>query len=174
MNRGKKIVVLAHCILNQNSVVLSCGKNMSDFLPFVKDCLEKNIGILQLPCPEFQLYGLKRWGHVKDQFEHQGFTSKSYEILASIVSQIIDYLDNGYEILKVYGIKCSPSCGIEKTCRGDLAGETSCYKSIDDINNRVRIVDESGIFMEIFKKMLEEKGIHLTFEDIDDWEQHVD
>lgn len=174
MERGKRLVVVSHCILNQNTVVKPYGKDMTEFLPFVKECFDKNIGIIQLPCPEFQLYGPRRWGHVKDQFEHQGFIEESKKMLEPIVNQIIDYKRNGYEVLKVYGIKYSPSCGVKKTCRSNWSGETSCYKDLDDIQSRVKLVNESGIFIEIFKEMLKEKNIELIFEDIDDWGGLVD
>ena len=73
MNRSKKIAVLSHCILNQNAVVKGEYKDMNVFLPFVKKLFEDNIGILQLPCPETECYGLKRWGHVKEQFDNTGY-----------------------------------------------------------------------------------------------------
>lgn len=174
MNRGKKIVIISHCILNQNSVVELYGKNSLDFFPFVKSCFEKNIGIIQLPCPEFQIYGAKRWGHVKDQFEHGFFKERCKELLAPIVLQIEDYILNNYKIEGVYGIKCSPSCGVSKTCRGDWSGEASSYKDLEGIKNRVKIVDESGVFMDIFKSLLKEKKINLKFLDIDDWSELLD
>ena len=61
MNRSKKLAILSHCILNQNSVVKGEYKDINTFLPFVKNLFENNIGILQLPCPETEYYGLKRW-----------------------------------------------------------------------------------------------------------------
>lgn len=169
MNRQKKIIVLAHCILNQNSVVFPCAKNMMNYFPFIENCFKNNIGIIQLPCPEIQLYGVNRWGHVKNQFENQGFISLCKTILEPIIAQIIDYSKNGYVIAGVYGIKCSPSCGVNKTCRGDLKGEISSFKNIEDIKDKIKIVDESGLFIEIFKKMLIKKNIILKFADIEDW-----
>lgn len=72
MNRSKKIAIISHCIINQNSVVKGEYKDINIFFPFIKKLFEENIGILQLPCPETECYGLRRWGHVKEQFDNCG------------------------------------------------------------------------------------------------------
>lgn len=168
MERSKKIVILAHCILNQNSVVIPYAREMKVFKPFIEICFDENIGILQLPCPEKSLYGLKRWGHVKDQFEHPGFINPAKESLKRFIDEIKEYIANGYEILGVYGIKGSPSCGVSLTCRGDWCGEASNYKDLEDIKSRVSMVEEMGIYMELFKQLLEENKIFIEFIDIED------
>ena len=81
MNRGKKIILVAHCIFNQNSVVKPYAKNQKVFLDFIKDNLLDNCGFIQLPCPEQKILGLKRWGHVKDQFEYPHFIEESKKML---------------------------------------------------------------------------------------------
>lgn len=169
MNRGKKVIVLAHCILNQNSVVYPYGRNMEEFKKFIMEALDKNIGIVQLPCPELKAYGLKRWGHVKDQFEYREMEDIIKKLLKPYVDEIINYKNNGYEIEGIYGIKGSPSCGISLTCRGNWSGEASSYESIEDIKSRVKMVEEKGIFMEIFEKLLFENNIEIKFLDVEDW-----
>lgn len=168
MNRSKKIIILAHCILNQNSVVLPYAREMKVFNAFISKCLNDNIGIIQLPCPELKIYGIKRWGHVKDQFEHPGFKDFCKEELGKIVDQLKHYQDNGYKLLGVYGIKGSPSCGVNLTCRGNWCGEASNYENIEDISSRVKMVEESGIYMEIFREILINKNLELKFYDIED------
>ena len=79
MQRGKKIILLSHCILNVNPKVEglepyeSLVKELTDYL------YENKVGIIQLPCPEMAIYGIKRWGHVKDQFNYS-FFKKSCEM----------------------------------------------------------------------------------------------
>lgn len=174
MNRGKKIIILSHCILNQNCVVKPYAKNQEEFFKFIGNFLLNNYGFIQLPCPEFIILGLKRWGHVKDQLEYPNFKLECKKLLYSIVDQIDIYLKNGYEIKGIYGIKGSPSCGVNKTCRGNWEGEASCYKDLEDIINRVHLVSEKGIFMEILEELLKEKNIKLSFYDIDDWSEKID
>lgn len=169
MNRSKKIAIISHCIINQNSVVKGEYKDINIFFPFIKKLFEENIGILQLPCPETEYYGLRRWGHVKEQFDNCGYRKYVEKIVNSFVDIIKEYINNGYEIVGIYGIAGSPSCGVNLTCSANWEGEISLYKDKEDIVSRVKMINESGIFMEIFKSVLDKNKINIPFYDIDDF-----
>lgn len=169
MNRIKKIAIISHCIINQNSVVKGEYKDMNIFFPFIKKLFEENIGILQLPCPETECYGLRRWGHVKEQFDNCGYRKYVEKIVNSFVDIIKEYINNGYEIVGIYGIAGSPSCGVNLTCSANWEGEISSYKDKEDIISRVKMINESGIFMEMFKSILDKNKINIPFYDIDDF-----
>ena len=164
MYRSKKIVLVSHCILNQNSVVHPCGRNMSNFKKLLTKIIGNNIGIIQLPCPEISLYGVKRWGHVKDQFNTPHFKKQSKKLIENIIDNVIDYKNNGYEILGVIGIKGSPSCGVTVTCLGNWYGEVGGW----DMKNKLETLEEGkepGVFMEILKESLIETGTDVEFYD---------
>lgn len=169
MNRSKKIAIISHCIINQNSVVKGEYKDMNIFFPFIKKLFEENIGILQLPCPETECYGLRRWGHVKEQFDNCGYRKYVEKIVNSFVDIIKEYINNGYEIVGIYGIAGSPSCGVNLTCSANWEGEISSYKDKEDIVSRIKMINESGIFMEIFKSVLDKNKINIPFYDVDDF-----
>lgn len=169
MNRSKKIAIISHCIINQNSVVKGEYKDINIFFPFIKKLFEENIGILQLPCPETECYGLRRWGHVKEQFDNCGYRKYVEKIVNSFVDIIKEYINNGYEIVGIYGISGSPSCGVNLTCSANWEGEISLYKDKEDIVSRVKMINESGIFMEIFKSVLDKNKINIPFYDVDDF-----
>ena len=169
MNRSKKIAIISHCIINQNSVVKGEYKNMNIFFPFIKKLFENNIGILQLPCPETDCYGLRRWGHVKEQFDNCGYRQYIEKVINSFLEIMKEYLNNGYEIIGIYGIAGSPSCGVNLTCSANWEGEISSYKDKEDIISRVKMINESGIFMEMFKSILDKNKINIPFYDIDDF-----
>lgn len=169
MNRSKKIAIISHCIINQNSVVKGEYKDMNIFFPFIKKLFEENIGILQLPCPETECYGLRRWGHVKEQFDNCGYRKYVEKIVNSFVDIIKEYINNEYEIVGIYGIAGSPSCGVNLTCSANWEGEISLYKDKEDIVSRVKMINESGIFMEIFKSVLDKNKINIPFYDVDDF-----
>ena len=171
MNRGKKIVLVSHCILNQNSVVKPYGRKTEDFKDILMRLIEENIGIIQLPCPEISLYGLKRWGHVKDQFETPHFRKQSKLLIENILDNIIEYKSNGYEILGVIGIKGSPSCGITTTCRGDWNGSLG-RGDIEEKLKSLRNVNEAGVFMEILKDSL--VGIDVEVDFYDDFDKFIE
>lgn len=169
MNRSKKIAIISHCIINQNSVVKGEYKDMNIFFPFIKKLFEENIGILQLPCPETECYGLRRWGYVKEQFDNCGYRKYVEKIINSFVDIIKEYINNEYEIVGIYGIAGSPSCGVNLTCSANWEGEISLYKDKEDIVSRVKMINESGIFMEIFKSVLDKNKINIPFYDVDDF-----
>lgn len=169
MNRSKKIAIISHCIINQNSVVKGEYKDMNIFFPFIKKLFEENIGILQLPCPETECYGLRRWGHVKEQFDNCGYRKYLEKIVNSFVDIIKEYINNEYEIVGIYGIAGSPSCGVNLTCSANWEGEISLYKDKEDIVSRVKMINESGIFMEIFKSVLDKNKINIPFYDVDNF-----
>lgn len=169
MNRSKKIAIISHCIINQNSVVKGEYKDINIFFPFIKKLFEENIGILQLPCPETEYYGLRRWGHVKEQFDNCGYRKYLEKIVNSFVDIIKEYINNEYEIVGIYGIAGSPSCGVNLTCSANWEGEISLYKDKEDIVSRIKMINESGIFMEIFKSVLDKNKINIPFYDVDDF-----
>ena len=164
MQRGKKIILLSHCILNVNAKVEgfepyeSLVKELTDYL------YENKVGIIQLPCPEMAIYGIKRWGHVKDQFNYN-FFKKSCEIfLESTVNQLESYLGAGYHIVGCIGVDGSPSCGVNLTCKSsEWKGEMSMKPELSSILADVSMVEEKGIFMEVLEKMLIENNIDIPF-----------
>jgi len=58
--RSKKIIVIAHCLLNQNSISDGTADFPSQFDKVINLLIENKIGIIQLPCPELICLGLSR------------------------------------------------------------------------------------------------------------------
>ena len=73
----QKILFVSHCILNTAAKVVRYGdtgkKEEESRLEFVVKTVEQGIQLVQLPCPEFTLYGPGRWGHTKEQFDNPFF-----------------------------------------------------------------------------------------------------
>lgn len=154
--RSKKIVLVSHCILNQNSISDGTADFPGTNASIVKQLMESNVGIIQLPCPELFCLGLDRGdihGGERDvvventRIRHQLESERSTEIIDRLVDQVIfqikEYLKNGFSILGVIGINRSPSCGVQTTSR-----------------NNHEVIGE-GVFMERLKQELEKNGIHL-------------
>lgn len=171
MKRNKKIILICHCIINSNSKVEGLSQYGGIFKEFVNLIAEKDIGIIQLPCPEMIVYGIKRWGHVKEQFDTLFYREQCREMLRPIVQQTKSYIDAGYEILGVVGIDGSPSCGVNHTCSGEFRGEISNNDELESILETLKEVKGSGVFMEELKSYLEEVGIKIPFTAIN--ENHV-
>ena len=49
--KSKKLVLIAHCVINQNSVIEGWARAKGAF-PIAKLLLDESVGIIPLPCPE--------------------------------------------------------------------------------------------------------------------------
>ena len=81
--------------------------------PLVKEILERGIGIIQLPCPEFLCLGSNRPSMNKAEYEGtEGYTEHCRKILEPVFLQLEEYQKNDYSYLGVLGIQESPSCSL--------------------------------------------------------------
>jgi len=113
--RSKRLMLLAHCILNQNAVVQPLARTAGALAGIVQACLEAGVGLLQLPCPEFTARGPER-----AQADRRGYDTPEYRahcraLLELIRTQVKAYQQAGYEIVGLIGMANSPSCGITMT-----------------------------------------------------------
>lgn len=157
----QKLLILSHCYLNTASKVRAeAGSICSErqlHRQLLKEALAADVGLLQLPCPEFRLYGSRRFGHVKDQFMHPSFRESSKEMLRPVILQLQEYAayPDEYEILGIAGVNGSPSCGVTLTCRGPWVGEVSMQlASPDHPLDKLYMSPERGMFMEVLEQEL--------------------
>ncbi len=162
----KKIVFVSHCILNVASkVVMYNQEDMDKEEALRKDFLNKAINndvqIIQLPCPEFTLYGAKRWGHVSNQFDNVFFRNHCRKILEPIIEQIHEYLDNPamFKLLGIVGIDGSPSCGVDYTCFGNWFGSFEDREDLNETLTSCKFDKGNGVFIEVLKDMLKEHKV---------------
>ncbi|HMM20000.1 MAG TPA: hypothetical protein PKA10_04615 [Selenomonadales bacterium] len=169
MNRKKKLLLVAHCLLNCNAKVeglADCAGAQSALLQLL---FARGYGIIQLPCPELTIYGLKRWGHVKEQFATPYFRRHCRQIFQPILDQLLDYKQNGYQCNYLIGVNGSPSCGVEYTQSAPAwGGELSTCEDLPNKLNILRNIPERGIFMEEIAHMLAGHKLSLRFIAIDE------
>lgn len=154
--RSKKVIITAHCLLNQNSISDGTADLPSQFDKVIHLIMNHNIGIIQLPCPEFACLGLNRQDNnggerelllentrIRNLLEE----SDKKELLRSkaieIVTQIEEYKKYGFEVMGLIGVNRSPSCGIETTT----------------INGKEQ--GGRGVFIRIIEEELEKRGINV-------------
>ena len=109
--KSKKIVLVSHCVLNQNAVIEGWARARGAF-PIAKHLIESGAGIIQLPCPELIFKGIGRSPLEYVDYDTPAYREKCIELLGPLVAQIKEYLANGYTLLGVLGINNSPSCSI--------------------------------------------------------------
>lgn len=71
----KDLLIVSHCILNHAAKVEQDEAELAGEYKIREELLQlvlkKDVQLFQMPCPEFIMYGSQRWGHVKNQFQHQ-------------------------------------------------------------------------------------------------------
>lgn len=164
MERSRKLCLVSHCILNCNSKVEGPCRYKGVLKEVIYPLIEKGYGIIQLPCPEASYYGMRRWGHVREQFDNIYFKKHCQNILKPIIEQIQDYYKNEYSLEYIIGINGSPSCGIDISCSSqEWKGEISKRESIEKLKESLNYDNKPGIFMEELIELLKVYDIKTNY-----------
>lgn len=155
-NRSQKLIMVAHCLLNQNSISDGTADFPSQFAEIVELLMENKVGIIQLPCPELLCLGLDRQdkaGALRDLLSEntriRGLMAEPQNILKlrskadDVIEQLEEYRRYGFEVLGLIGINRSPSCGVETTTKNAHEEQGT------------------GVFVEVLEERLRHKGISL-------------
>ena len=159
--RGMKLAVVAHCIMNQNTVAPGLASHRGAVEAFVKLLVEKGYGILQLPCPEATYLGMKRWWMTKNQYDSTGYRSHCRRILEPTLVTLEELTKTGAEYI-VIGVKGSPSCGIYTTTTGEWQGDPSKATEVKTAKS-----PGMGVFMEEFFGQIKARGIKRPLKTLD-------
>jgi predicted secreted protein len=190
--RSRRVVVLSHCLLNQNVRYLGGAWSPGVVPDAVEPFIREGIGISQMPCPEQVVWGgvLKRlvvrfYGSRRTwAYRLRGvlfplflfYTRWRYRQLARRVArEIEDYVRSGFEVVEIVGVGDSPSCGVRHTL--DLARSLPIVAEFDvasierrafnDQAVRACIVDGQGLYMRALRARLERRGLSIAARDHD-------
>lgn len=153
--RSKRIILVSHCILNQNSVVEPLARAKGAF-KFTKEIIDSGIGIIQLPCPEFRFLGITRKPMEKQEYDTSEYRRLCQKLFEPIYEDLIHYMKNGYKFCGIIGINQSPSCSITGT-RGIFMEEI------------IKILQEDGIepnYLEVPENYNDEDNAEAIYEDL--------
>jgi predicted secreted protein len=150
-----RVVIVAHCILNQATRAKWDGGGVSRVEGAVREVIstliKRNVGIIQMDCPEFILYRNPRPPKSWDDYNTIEFRRKCREI----VERTIQHLKKGnertskMELLAVLGFEDSPSCGVERTT-----------KTIDGVHRKCQ---GKGHLIEFLDQKLKKEGFYPPF-----------
>jgi predicted secreted protein len=128
--RSRKVVLVAHCVLNQNSISDGTADLPGQFREIVEVLMEQRVGIVQLPCPELTCLGLDRGDRagggrelLSENTRIRGLMEAEHNIeklrarADEIAMAVAEYQRHGFEVLGLVGVNRSPSCGVETTTR---------------------------------------------------------
>jgi predicted secreted protein len=126
--RSKKIVLVAHCILNQNTKIDRCAHYPGAIKEVAQILIDAEVGILQMPCPELLCLGLDRQvergipttvesedTRVARRMVEDQTKALCHRLVSDLIYQVEEYQRNGFALVGVIGINGSPTCGIETT-----------------------------------------------------------
>lgn len=126
--RSKRVIFVAHCILNQNAISDGTANYPGSHVDIIRTLLDAQVGIIQMPCPELCCLGLDRgniWGaespvvventRIRKEIQRPDAVSLLDRLVEQVISQIIEYHKHGFKILGIVGINRSPSCGVDTT-----------------------------------------------------------
>ncbi len=147
-----KIFFVSHCLLNSAAVVRQGGQKTALKQRFLENTLRLGIQLIQLPCPEFALYGHLRWGHTKEQFLTPAFMRQCKKIASYAAQQAAEYqrFPEQFDILGFVGMDGSPTCGVSVTCSGFSGGEFLPDTSLP----KAEKVQGRGVLSDILAEML--------------------
>lgn len=154
--RSKNVVLVAHCLLNQNSISDGTADFPSQFENVIEILMKNRIGLIQMPCPELTCLGLDR-GDVdgakrpllQENTRIRGLLGAQEQLTKlrlkaeALVSQIQEYQTHGFQLLGVVGVNRSPSCGVETTSKNGVEAPGK------------------GVFTEVLVETLAQQGITL-------------
>ena len=130
--RSRRVIFLAHCLLNQNSISDGTAVYPAAFKDVLRLLMEADIGVVQLPCPELCCLGLDRGDEkgaerpvtaentrIRRELQRGEPARRLEALVGYTMYQIEEYRRHGFEILGIVGVNRSPSCGAETTSDND-------------------------------------------------------
>jgi predicted secreted protein len=159
--------VVSHCHLNANTKVHGLADYPGARREVVAPLIERGVGLVQLPCPEATYLGMKRWGMTREQYDTPAYRRHCAELLAPTVDTLRLLAEDDCVIERVIGVDGSPSCGVDLTSFGYAGGEIEDLVAAGDLPTCHK-APGLGVFMEVFRSMLDEVGLEIAFNGVDE------
>ncbi|MGD1347466.1 hypothetical protein ACKUU1_17390 [Mycobacterium seoulense] len=184
--RGRRIVLVSHCLLNENTRYAGGATRPGAVSESVEELISEGYGIHQLPCPERLAWGGTLKPHSLHLYHSKGgllyplrgpllrgfvaWTRLVYRRLARRVARdVADYERSGITVAGMVGIGASPSCGVTTTLdmRASLEVVASCPAAAltrDVMNERAVLGCRrkgEGLFIAALDRQLRRRGVEV-------------
>lgn len=184
--RGKEVIFLSHCLLNENTRYVGGACERGASLSVVQACLARGYGIVQMPCPEQHAWGgvLKR--HLLRFFGSRGtllvqtqgialpallwYTRRIYRRLAKqVADHAADYVNSGFRVVGIVAVDGSPSCGLTQTTDVrkalGLVATLSPASKAEDLTAMIlsSSVPGRGMFVKALQDEVSRRGLKIPF-----------
>jgi predicted secreted protein len=101
-------------MLNQNARIVRAADFPAMFEPLIDYLQQKQVGLIQMPCPELYCLGLGRRA-VRVGLESPAGRQRLERLIDDLVFTVREYLFQGFEIVGILGKQGSPACGVTRT-----------------------------------------------------------
>jgi predicted secreted protein len=169
--RSRKIVVVSHCILNQNAKVYGLARFAGVVTPLVDFVVKEGLGIFQMPCPETTYLGIRRWSMVKEQYDTPAYRDHCRRLANQVINETEDYERSGYKVVAVIGADGSPTCGVNKTVSQPLGPWGGIRKNV---HQRSEMAKAKGVFIETLESEAKKRGIDYVFTGVSDTDTSIE
>jgi uncharacterized protein YbbK (DUF523 family) len=191
-DRGRRVVLLSHCVLNQNVRYLGGASRAAGFRETVDDYLDRGVGVHQMPCPEVRAWGGVHKPGMLVAYGAGGtlrapvarlllgpfvwFTRLRYARLArAAVRDVEGYRRGGVEVVGVVGVTGSPSCGVSTTLDLPAAVDTLTRCPLARLDARALNEDVvaahlrpgPGLFIHALQRRLADVGVRIPLTEHD-------
>jgi predicted secreted protein len=158
-HRSGRLVAVIECILNQNARDLGAATYPALNTAFLGLCLQYDIGILQIPCPEMRFMGLRRerppGKTIREVMDTPAGRQCCRVLSQNLVNTIREYQKSGYRVLAILGGNPeSPGCAVHSECRP---------------TNSERLTEQSGVLMKVLQEELRACQIEIPFRGMRDY-----
>ena len=190
--RSKKVIFVAHCILNENVRFLGTAYRRSSIDETIKQLQENEFGIIQMPCPEQIIYGgsLKRQSlqmvGTKDKLAYRlgkllmpvfnwNIKRICQKIAKGVVKDIKTWKDSDFEVIGIIGFDGCPFCGVNAIMDSEKSFDFIAKTKLEELNreklNEIFFkeiqINGEGFFIQALKKELQNKNSKVDFYALD-------
>ncbi|OBI31213.1 2-thiouracil desulfurase family protein [Mycobacterium sp. E2238] len=184
--RGRRVVLVSHCLLNENTRYAGGATRPGAVSEVVEELMNAGYAIHQLPCPERLAWGGVLKPHSLHLYHSKGgwlyplrgpllrvfvlWTRLVYRRLARQVARdVADYQGSGITVAGIVGIGASPSCGVTTTLdmRASLEVVAACPAAAltrDVMNERAVLGCRrkgKGLFVAALDRQLRRRGLRV-------------
>jgi len=149
--RGKRMVFMIECILNQNSRDIGAASYKAMNFEMINLCMKYHVGMVQIPCPEMICLGFGRARKpeqsIRDVLDTESGRRCCADLAGIVGGRMKEYVDSGNKVLAVLGGNPeSPGCAVHY-----------------DGDTRSKLSGQSGIFMQALFRELSRIQIEVSF-----------
>jgi predicted secreted protein len=134
VERSKKIIFVAHCLLNQNVLPVGMERAAGAVKELVELLAEAGVGIIQLPAIELEFGGLESKPKPKEAMDTKSVRGTCRTHAKAVFDQIKIYLAKNYQVLAILGVESSPIYAVHQLVNGNrnIPGKGIFIEELED------------------------------------------